>query len=385
MVKEELKFGVNGTSVNAWVNGKISHPVLLEIFDMMRERGWFIQTDQETLRDYPCIAKDYFEGRKGNLLFKSHKYPAGFEIEFYQEINTVNRSGGYYDFDKLELMPYLIRCSFNVEVNHIRKVFEKNGYVEKSEPVFKNATEKVMHKIKTCCHYSEGKTDKQPDYNATDKDKKRLKDGQVKYFRDHKGRLMRGTVYHNINNMWWVVINDFAYRNKACFELFDIDTEENKQRKLIKLSGLHNPKSRILPTEEEFKKRALEVRKSSKEERVKKINSLLSYLYSLDWVSRKFKFYIKSTKRLGLQEIESNAFGFHKEFNKPQELKLYTKDLAMSSTEGWWITELREFVTTGKPMASHWFCKDGNGNGSKAYKWPEVREKLWEIGALTIQ
>lgn len=45
---------------------------------------------------------------------------------------------------------------------------------------------------------------------------------------------MRGTVYHNINNMWWVVINDFSYTNNACFELFNIDTEENRQRKLIK-------------------------------------------------------------------------------------------------------------------------------------------------------
>lgn len=54
----------------------------------------------------------------------------------------------------------------------------------------------------------------------------------------------------------------------------------------------------MVPTEEEFKKRALEARRSSKEEQVKKVNALLSYLYSLDWLSRKFKFYIKSTKRL---------------------------------------------------------------------------------------
>ncbi|MDA2448529.1 hypothetical protein PDQ37_25425 [Bacillus cereus] len=384
MIKEELKFGVNGTSVNAWVEAEISHPTLMRIFDMMRERGWFIQTDQETLEDYPCIAKHYFEGKKGDLLFKSKKYPAGFGIEFYQEINTINRSGGYYDFNKLELMPYLIRCSFNVEVNHIRKVFEKDGYEEKSEPIFKNSKEKVMHKIKKSCHYSEDKTDRQPDYNATDKDKKRLRDGQVKYFRDHKGRLMRGTVYHNINNMWWVVINDFSYTNKGCFELFDIDTEENKQRKLIKQSGLHNPKARSIPAEEEIREWMLEARKASKEERVKKVNALLSYLYSIDWLSRKFRFYVKNTKRLGLQELESNAFGFYKDFDEPQELKLYTKDLPMSNTEGWWITELREFITKGNPLASHWFCNDRNGN-SKSYKWPDVREKLWKMGALITQ
>ncbi|MGG5780721.1 hypothetical protein [Bacillus albus] len=385
MAKDELKFSVSGASVFVRVKGEISHPTLLKIFDMMRERGWFIQTDQRILRDYSCLAEDHFEGKKGDLLFKSEKYPTGFKIEFYQEVNTINPNGGYYDFDKLKLMPYLIQFSFKLEVNYIKQVFNKEGYQEDSDPVFKTATDEVMHKVKICWHYSEGKTDQQPDYNATDKDGKRLKDGQVKYFRDHKGRLMRGTVYHNINNMWWVVINKSYYRNLACFELFDIDTEENKEKKLIKQSGLHNPKARAIPAAEELKEWMTKAKKSSKDERVKKVNKILAYLYSLDWVSRKFKFYVKNTKRLGLRELESNAWGVHKKFDEPQELKLYTKYLPMSNTEGWWITELREFITTGNPLSSHWFCEDGSGNGSTAYKWPEVREKLWEMGALTAQ
>ncbi|MEH7782724.1 hypothetical protein V7332_04595 [Bacillus thuringiensis] len=379
MRNEELNFSVNGTRINVWVKAEVSHKTLVKVFEMMRKRGWKIENDKKVDR---IIRDDFFVGSKGQLLFKAKKYPAGFNIEFYQEVNIINPNGGYYDFDKLKLMPYLIRCSFKVEAKHIKQMLEHDGYKDDSDPVFQTAEDKVMHLVKTSGHYSEGRTDRAPDYNATDKDGKRLRDGQVKYYRDCKGRLMRGTVYYGLNNMWWVVLNKYDYTNLGCYQLFDLDTEENKELKKIKKSGLHNPKSRLTPSGDEIKQWQLEARKSSKEERIKKTNEMLAHLYSIDWLSRKFQFYIKSTKRIGLQEVESNSFGGHKVFDKPQELKLYTKDLPMSNTESWWISNLKDFVISSDPLPSHWFCKDDNGNGSTAYEWPEIRETLWKMGAL---
>lgn len=64
-----------------------------------------------------------------------------------------------------------------------------------------------------------------------DKYKKRIKNGDFKYFRDrYSGRLLRGRVYHNINNMWWVVINKRDVRNIVCWELFDINNHENNYK-----------------------------------------------------------------------------------------------------------------------------------------------------------
>lgn len=373
----------NGTFIGVRTDSTISHPTLNKLFEMLETRSWKIQVDQETLKNYPIIAKDYFQGKKGDLYFKSKRYPAGFEIEFYQEINTINPNGGKYDFDKLKHMPYLIRCQFLVELKHIKQLLLNEGYKDNSKPVLKNAFEKVMYHIKSCWHYEENKADKQPNYNATDKDGKRLRDGEIKYFRDRKGRLQKGTIYHNINNMWWVIINKFEYTNKASFEFFDLDTEENKVRKLIKPSGKHNPKSRIIPKEKEIKVWQKQAKQVNKSERIKKANKILAYLYSLNWTSRKFQFYLKINGRVGLQETESKAWGVHKKFDKPRELVLYTRTLPMSSTESSWVKGLREYVVHGKPSITQWFCTDRNGEGKTAHKWPEVREKLWKIGALT--
>jgi hypothetical protein len=372
----------NGTYVGVRSESKISHPTLDLLFNMMKGRGWEIQTDQGTLERYPSIAKDFFEGKKGDLLFKSHRYPVGFEIEFYQEINTKNPSGGRYDFDKLKRMPYLIRCRFLVELNHIKQLLIGEGYKDDSEPVYKYAADRVEHLIKSCWHYEEGKADKQPSYNATDKDGNRLRDGQLKHFRDRKGRLQKGIIYHNINNMWWVILNKFEYTNIASFYFFDLNTEENRKRKLVKPSGMHNPKARRVPDAEQIEDWRKLAKKSNRQERIEKANKILSYLYSINWTSRKFQFYLKDSGRAGLQELESKAWGMHKVFDNPVELSLYSRHLPMSSTESSWIKGLRDYVVHGKAAVTPWFCTDRNGEGSSAYKWPEVREKLWKIGAL---
>lgn len=373
----------NGTFLGVRTVSRISHPTLERIFVMMKERGWKILIDQDVLERYPSIANDHFEGQKGDLHFKSSRYPAGFEIEFFQEVNTVNKHGGKYDFNKLKHMPYLIRCSFLVELGHIKQLLLKEGYEDKSQPVFKNAADEVQYRIKCCWHYEENKADKQPDYNATDKDGKRLRDGQLKYFRDTKGRLQKGIIYHNINNMWWVILNKYEFRNIASFYFFDLDTKENKIRKLVKPSGKHNPKSRLLPSEEQLMEWRRKAKQADKGERIIQANKILGYLYSLGWTSRKFQFYLKPTNKVGLQETESKAWGIHKIFEEPKELKLYARTLPMSSTESSWVKGLREYVVYGKPGITHWFCNDRNGEGETAYKWPEVREKLWKIGALT--
>jgi hypothetical protein len=36
------------------------------------------------------------------------------------------------------------------------------------------------------------------------------------------------------------------------------------------------------------------------------------------------------------------------------------------------------------PRVSTWFCTDSNGEGSKAYHWPEVRKKLIKMGAMAV-
>ena len=70
----------------------------------------------------------------------------------------------------------------------------------------------------------------QEPYNSRDRDGKTVYNGEAKYFRSWNGRLYRGRVYHNINNMWWVILDRFTVRNVASFELFDLTPEDNRRR-----------------------------------------------------------------------------------------------------------------------------------------------------------
>ncbi|MED3549981.1 hypothetical protein [Cytobacillus praedii] len=366
-----------------------SKKLMINLFNYMRNRGWMIDIDPYYLEHYKLLAKDNFLGIKGDLKFVAEKYRMGFKIEFFQEVNFKNRNGGKYDFDKLKLMPYLIRCSFLVELNHIKSFCATEGYEDRSEPpVKRKAFDNVMKKIKSCCHYKEGKElpeyDGLPKYNCTDKDGKQIRNGDVKYFRDNKGRLQRGTVYHNINNMWWIILHEYKYTNIAAFKLFDLDTAENRIRKYVEPSGHHNPKSRIIPPVEQYESWRKEVKKGGVIQRVELANSFLDYLYRIDWITHKYEFFIKDNGRLGMVELENKVWGGHKVFEKPQQIKLYSRRLPMSSTESSWIVALRNYVTSGKASLSSWFCKDSNGNGRTSHKWPEVREKAWKMAALAI-
>jgi hypothetical protein len=84
-------------------------------------------------------------------------------------------------------------------------------------------------------------------YNNKDRDKKFIYNGQIKYFRHWNGSLMRGKVYHNINNMWWVILNAYEYTNIADFELFDPTPEDYQFRRKKKVQM---PKEYLLKREQ---------------------------------------------------------------------------------------------------------------------------------------
>ncbi|ETT32649.1 hypothetical protein C161_21849 [Paenibacillus sp. FSL R5-192] len=384
-MEDKKDYALGETSIAVRGDKDISHPLFMRMLEMMKGRGFAIGSDPRIDRDYAILSKDHFAGGKGDLLFVAEKYNIGARIEFYQEINVENSSGGRYDFGKFKKMPYLIQKRFLVERNHIENFLLKEGYVCDSDPELKTSHDKVFHKLNSSSRH--WNSDNLPDYNALDKDGVRISNGEVKYFRDRKGVLMRGTVYHNINNMWWVIMNKDHYTNMAAFELFDLLTKpENCMRKLSKKSGHHNPKSRFVPSEENLKNWKSSAKQAGRFGRADLANRVLAYLYEINWMSRKFEFIKKENGRLGLVETEGNPYFMgqrigERKYDPPQAVKLYSRNLPMSSTEASWITGLRDYVTGGKPTISKWFCKDGNGEGGQAYLWPEVRERLLHIGA----
>jgi len=203
---------------------------LHRLLNFMRSRGWCIQNDDSVGK---IIRNDYFYGKKGDLEFELHRYPVGFSFEFYQNIVFENIHGGRYDFDRFNKMPYLVKLVFLNETRYMKAFLEGLGCIDNTKPSYKLAEDKIKRNLVESWHHPQKSMDFklsdldgttcEGDYNHTDRDKNIIHNGEVKYFRcSISGRLMRGKVYHNINNMWWVIVNKYNYRNIADFELFDV-------------------------------------------------------------------------------------------------------------------------------------------------------------------
>lgn len=202
-----------------------------DLLRFMGSMGFYVGEDKEIKRKYPALSSNHRIGRYGDLKFKAEWAQNYFSIKFYQDINYENPYGGYYDFDQIAKMPYLIRKQFELSLKKMIRYFESKGYLveQYSDGELKGSAFIVDAYIRSCHHPQKKKFDlseidgmTEDSYNSHDRDNKIIFNGEEKYFRDWNGYLYRGKVYHNINNMWWVLLPSGKVRNKASFELFDL-------------------------------------------------------------------------------------------------------------------------------------------------------------------
>lgn len=201
--------------------------------------GFYVSEDKEIKKKFPSLNETNRAGGFNDLRFKAQYAPNLFEIEFYQDVFHENPHGGFYDFDKYEKMPYLIQKRYDWTREKLLQYFEKCGYsIEFGKNTCKGAAFIVHDYIRSWHHPQEnwfflkavdGQTAKY-EPNGTDRDGNILRNGETKYFRDWSGYLLRGKVYHNINNMWWVLLADGQVRNVACFDLFDLKEADFRGR-----------------------------------------------------------------------------------------------------------------------------------------------------------
>lgn len=226
-----------------------SHYKTLEILlETLKEHGFEAGLDKEVSERYSSISRDYFEGVRNKLAFKTHRYPTGFEFKFFYDTER-----GQYDFDRLDKMPYITKLEYLKYSKILVDKLIELGFENESKEEYKTPEDKIKARFVEAHWYPnikdinfnlsdlDGTTTES--YNNKDRDNKIIHNGEIKYFRTRNGYLLRGKVYHNINNMWWVIENDSDYTNEACFSLFDLTEEDKKQLKKIKKIKLYmNPK-----------------------------------------------------------------------------------------------------------------------------------------------
>lgn len=211
-----------------------------DVLSFLESKGWIISTDEWTDNiykyEYPWSKVGYNPKSKLRFSFKFDKNII--EINVFQTVFPADRKAenGRFSFGQYEVMTYKMQQYFKLlakQVSRFLKVtltkIDASELAEKS--IIKNNNDSwhrtnvnCLEEIDECKHSN----------NALDKNKKLLKNGQVKYFYGYNGRLNRGKIYYNISNMWWVLVDKFNYSNIACFNLFDYNGEPLKNPKRVR-------------------------------------------------------------------------------------------------------------------------------------------------------
>lgn len=160
------------------------------------------------------------------------------ELDFFQDVNAPDRPdhGGRYQREKERHMPYLLRLEMERTRRRIRKYLLNvfTGYrFEPPKPTIGlsgvTALEWIEAGWRASCHYNKdlGRVSGEDSpYNNKSADRAIVRHGAHVWSTDHKGRIIAGTAYYHINNMWWVVTGKFGLLNKSSREIYTQQPED---------------------------------------------------------------------------------------------------------------------------------------------------------------
>lgn len=228
------------------------HQVFKRIVQKLNRLGWSVGT-WDKAEQYKCISNARRSCRKGGLEAELSVSGRCIEFNMWQNVTpSENRNGGRYDFDKEKRMPYLLRLEMERTRCQIRdylcNVF--TGYTFSQPKVrspnpdplayFNDSWDGEYEKRKGLHRFERGPngwpSDKElGSWSRTDKDGVDLNHGDLRWCRDHKGRLIRGRVYGGINGMWMMVYGpgQWDYTQQCADSFFTYRPDETPYKEAI--------------------------------------------------------------------------------------------------------------------------------------------------------
>jgi hypothetical protein len=151
------------------------------------------------------------------------------KVEFWSTTaKQDNRNGRRYDFDKLARMHKLDQLRVRLEFDRILSwlgtlasvtiTYSEDKTLSPMQRIERGYAES-WHKAKEL-----GRPTPQYDSNRESKNGSLLEQGQTVWFADAKGRIIRGSAFYNINNMWWVIAGGKLH-NKSSRELYTVQPD----------------------------------------------------------------------------------------------------------------------------------------------------------------
>lgn len=234
----------------------------ISIIKFLKRRGFSVKENAYYKENYGRLTKFHKIGYKNNLVLLM-KIGADFiDVEFGNIKNLwINMPQSFWNdpSDKRYTnLTYLEETAVKLEIKKLMDFCSK--YNHKFIPKDSSFTpeEYIINKLKINSHIH-GKVEclediknsiKEDSYdykrNSNDANGKKIICGDTKYFYDYYNRrLSVGVAWHNINNMWWVIVNKKMH-NIASFNLFDFDSNLPRRKPANK-----NEKDRLLKKYEE--------------------------------------------------------------------------------------------------------------------------------------
>lgn len=184
--------------------------IYAELIRRMRSRGWFIRRDPRVYQHYRCLSANNRLGARGTLRCAIEIAGRTVKLEFWSTTSKQdNRNGRRYDFDKLARMNNLDQLRVRLEFDRILSWLGTlaNVTIERSDDKALSPMQRIERDYAESWHKDKdlGRPTPRYDSNRESKNGSLLEQGQTVWFADAKGRIIRGSAYYNINNMWWVI------------------------------------------------------------------------------------------------------------------------------------------------------------------------------------
>lgn len=243
-----LEIRIHDASIGIWQDdardASFRSDVYAALIRDMRARGWSIKPDRRIHQHYRILSPDHRLGARGSLCCSIEIAGRVVTVEFWSTTAPQsNRNGRRYDFDKMGRMRHIDRLRVELEFRRITRWLETLAPVKVSRSAERGmpAMRRIEKSYAESWHKDKalGRPHWRYDYNRGSKDGALLEHGQSVWLADNKGRILRGTAYYNINNMWWVVAGGKLF-NEGSHSLYamrpaDLRTKQNERSRRSRL------------------------------------------------------------------------------------------------------------------------------------------------------
>jgi len=220
---------------NDWIN----------LIQFLKKRGFKVGENKSYKEHYACLSMYNKLGSKKDVRVLMEICADHITLEFGNVKNLWTGHAQSFWSDKTDnrytATTYLEDKAVELEIKKVIDRFKAKGFMYEPNDKDRTDIDNIIHSNnhnshihgKITCLEDIGKSITETSYNYTqnswDRNHKRIICGDHKCFYDYNKRLAIGVAWHNINNMWWIIVNGKRY-NKASFELFDYDPALPKRK-----------------------------------------------------------------------------------------------------------------------------------------------------------